>query len=315
MSFFNLDANLTPIDLVLGLTACALAVTMGIFLAKKQTRAFQADAHAASTQFGQGDLPAVTFADYGDMRFLHLGTPAVQGSMKLSKPFDIHLDYVQRMMAWLLLTPLDQVQHMRAMQLGLGAASLTKFCHHHLGMHTTAIELNPQVIDTCKRWFNLPKADTKLHVVLGDADQAIQQGEWQGKIDALQVDLYDQEAAQPVIDSEAFYRNCRKLLTAQGCMTVNLFGSALSYPASLQKISAAFGSEAIWTFKPTAAGNTIVLAFREPPAFDAALLRAQAQEIEARWPLPASKWLKVLAPVKVSINSRLRQSSDGRGLA
>jgi spermidine synthase len=299
MSLFNLDVNLTPIDLVLGLAACALAVAMGVFLAKKQTRAFQGDAHAASTLVQQDNLPAVTFADYGDMRFLHLGTPAVQGSMKLSKPFDIHLDYVQRMMAWLLLTPLDQVQHMRAMQLGLGAASLTKFCHHHLGMHTTAIELNPQVIDTCRRWFNLPKDDTRLRVVLGDAGQAIQHDEWQGKIDVLQVDLYDQEAAQPVLDSEAFYRDCRNLLSTQGYMTVNLFGSALSYPASLQKISAAFGDDAIWAFKPTTAGNTIVLAFRTPQAFDAAALSAQAQEIEARWPVPASKWLKVLAPVKV----------------
>jgi spermidine synthase len=144
---------------------------MGILLAKKQARAFQGhERHEADLEHDE-HLPSVTFADYGDMRFLHLGTPAVQGSMKLSKPFDIHLEYVQRMMAWLLFTELNQVQHMRAMQLGLGAASLTKFCHHHLGMHTTAVELNPQVIDTCRRWFSLPKDDDRLSVVVSDAGQ------------------------------------------------------------------------------------------------------------------------------------------------
>jgi spermidine synthase len=298
MSMFNLEADLTTLDLVLGLAACVLALSMGIFLAKKQARAFQGHESREARLDHDEQLPSVTFADYGDMRFLHLGTPAVQGSMKLSKPFDIHLEYVQRMMAWLLFTELNQVQHLRAMQLGLGAASLTKFCHHHLGMHTTAVELNPQVISTCRRWFNLPKDDHKLTVVLSDAGQVASQAQWQGKVDALQVDLYDQEAAQPVIDSEIFYQNCRGMLSEQGCMTVNLFGHALSYTASLQKIKTVFGKDAVWEFKPTTAGNTIVLAFRTPKVFDAALLHTQAQAIEARWPLPASKWLKVLAPTR-----------------
>ena len=38
----------------------------------------------------------------GDIRYLHLGTEWVQGSMRIDAPFDIELDYVQRMMAWLL---------------------------------------------------------------------------------------------------------------------------------------------------------------------------------------------------------------------
>ncbi len=79
-------------------------------------------------------------------------------------------------------------------------------------------------------------------------------------------------------------------------LTVNLFGHAMSYPASLQKIRAAFGADAVWAFKPTTAGNTIVMAFRTPRPFDREMLQQQAQAIQARWPLPASKWLKALAP-------------------
>ena len=57
------------------------------------------------------------------------------------------------------------------------------------------------------------------------------------QVDALQVDLYDHEAAAPVLDSEAFYSDCRTLLTEDGCMTVNLFGRSSSYAQSLEKIA------------------------------------------------------------------------------
>jgi spermidine synthase len=293
----DIDAALTPIDIALGLLACIVAVVAGMLLAKKQAQAFRGG-HA---QQSHGELPAVTFADYGDMRFLHLGSPAVQGSMKISAPYDLHLEYVQRMMAWLLFADLNQVKHMHAMQLGLGAASLTKFCRQHLDMQTTAIELNPQVIDTCKRWFKLPENSAKLNVVLADAGEAVAHGQWQGAIDALQVDLYDQESARPVIDTDEFYRNCRNLLSQHGCMTVNLFGHAANDAKSVQKIKAAFGEDAVWTFKPTTAGNTIVLAFCRPPMFERDALQQQAQAIQDRWSLPAVKWLNTLAPVKSAL--------------
>jgi len=251
---------------------------------------------ALATQ-GIGNLPHVTFLEYGDMRFLHLGTPAVQGSMKISKPFDIHLEYVQRMMGWLLFADLNQVRHLQAMQLGLGAASLTKFCHAHLGMQTTAVELNPQVVAMCRLWFNLPEDNATLQVVVEDAAEIASQERWRGKIDALQVDLFDQDADSPVLDSEAFYADCRQLLTDNGCMAVNLFGRNANIKGSVQKIANAFGKDALWAFKPTKAGNTILLAFRTPRVWDKHALLSQAQAIQERWPLPAAKWLKVLAPI------------------
>jgi spermidine synthase len=67
-----------------------------------------------------------------------------------------------------------------------------------------------------------------------------------------------------VLDSEDFYADCRALLTEDGCMTVNLFGRSSSYERSLEKIAAAFGADAVWAFKPTREGNTVVLAQRTP---------------------------------------------------
>ena len=238
-------------------------------------------------------LPEVNFSDWGDIRYLHLGTEWVQGSMKIDAPFEIELEYVQRMMAWLLFVEPSSVMNRHAMQLGLGAATLTKFSRKQLRMRTTAIELNPQVLAACRGWFKLPADDAKLSVVLADAGTEIQKPKWQGSVDALQVDLYDHEAAAPVLDSESFYADCRALLTDDGAMTVNLFGRSSSYERSLEKIAAAFGADAVWAFKPTREGNTVVLAQRTATRPKREVLAERAQSIQTRWGLPAPKWLRV----------------------
>lgn len=241
-------------------------------------------------------LPEVHFSDHGDVRYLHLGTEWIQGSMLLDDPFAIDLEYVQRMMAWLLFVEPSSVGRRHAMQLGLGAASLTKFCHRRLRMKTTAIELNPQVVAACRLWFKLPRDDSRLSVVLGDAAEVVAHEHWREQVDALQVDLYDHEAAAPVLDSEDFYQGCRTLLTEDGCMTVNLFGRSSSYERSLKRIRAAFGADTVWAFKPTREGNTVVLALRTPARPTRAALEARAEVVEARWGLPARKWVRGLRP-------------------
>lgn len=292
----NLAGDLTSTEWIVFVFLCALAVSMGVFLAKKQSQKFSG--HQASNMHAppQGEHPAVTCFDYGDIRFLHLGSPAVQGSMQISKPFDIHLEYQQRMMCWLLFANIDQIADFHVMQMGLGAAALTKFCHHHLQTNTTAVELNPQVIATCQQWLKLPAHADKLQVVLADAAEVARDPKWHETVDVLQIDLYDPDAACPVLDTEAFYADCQKMLTHSGCMVVNVFGRASNVNNSLAKMATSFGTEGLWTFKPTSAGNAIVLAFRTPRPFDPNALQLQASRIEKRWPLPACQWLKELAP-------------------
>jgi spermidine synthase len=219
--------------------------------------------------------------------------------MLIKEPFKIELDYVQRMMAWLLFVPSPSVKDLQAVQLGLGAAAITKNCYKTLGMKTAAIEINPAVIAMCRQWFKLPPDNIRLEVVLADAGREIQQTRWLQSVDALAVDLYDHEAAAPVMDSPAFYADCRAVLTDTGIMTVNLFGRNNSYKASLEKIQTAFGSDCVWAFQPTREGNTVVMAFRTSPRVDADVLAQRADSIEGRWELPAKKWLKMLKPLTV----------------
>jgi spermidine synthase len=95
-----------------------------------------------------------------------------------------------------------------------------------------------------------------------------------------------------------FYADCRRLLTDDGCMTVNLFGRSSSYERSLARIVEAFGARAVWAFKPTREGNTVVLAQRTPTRPKRSALQAQADAVEARWGLPASKWLRVFKAIE-----------------
>ena len=243
------------------------------------------------------ELPEVSVSDDGEVRHLHLGTPWIQGSMRVAEPFEIELQYVQRMMAWLLFVEPASVTKRHAMQLGLGAGAITKFCYKKLRLCTTAIELNPQVLAVCRQWFKLPPDGPKLRVVLADAAEEIQNPMWLGTVDALAVDLYDHEAAAPVLDSPDFYADCRALLTEDGCMTVNLFGRASSFERSLKSMASAFGEDALWAFKPTREGNTVVLAQRTPSRPKRTELAARAEAIQARWDLPSAKWLRVFKPV------------------
>ncbi len=243
------------------------------------------------------ELPEVNFSDFGDVRYLHLGTEWVQGSMLMDAPYDIELEYVQRMMAGLLFADPSALAKKHAMQLGLGSAALTKFCYKKLRMKTTAIEINPQVVTACRMWFKLPRDEVRLQVIEADASLEIQKPQHHGTIDLLHVDLYDHEAAAPVLDSADFYAHCYDLLAEDGSMTVNLFGRHSSYQQSLEKIAEAFGPQAVWAFTPTREGNTVVLAQREPTRPERSELLLRAGDIESRWGLPAKKWLRLFRPV------------------
>ncbi|GAP35205.1 spermidine synthase-like protein [Piscinibacter sakaiensis] len=243
-------------------------------------------------------LAPATLSEADGVRYLHLGTPWVQGALRLRKPDAIELEYVQRMLAALLLRPeaadpaAEAWAEVRAVQLGLGAATLTRFCHG-LGMPTTAVEINPSVIQAGRLWFRLPPDGPRLQVIEADAAAHVADARQAASADLLCVDLYDHEAASPVLDSPAFYRDCARLLAPGGVMAVNLFGRDAAFEHSAARIAAAFAGQPVRTLRPTREGNTIVVAVRLPAWPEAAVLAARAEALEARTGLPARKWLRM----------------------
>jgi spermidine synthase len=245
-------------------------------------------------------LPEATISEFDGVRSLHLGTIWIQGSMRIARPDYIELDYVQRMLAGLLWLPSGQLGRGHAVQLGLGAGAITRFTLKALRMRTTAVELNPAVIAACRRSFHLPADGPKLQVLAQDAGGWVHDANNLGSVQLLHVDLYDHEAAAPVLDDARFYAACRGVLAAGGVMSVNLFGRDARFDHSLAQIASAFGRGQVCSLRPTREGNCVVLAWRDVMLPDRATLLDRAATIEARygaWGLPARKWLRMLRPL------------------
>jgi spermidine synthase len=243
------------------------------------------------------ELVPATLSEADGVRYLHLGTPWVQGAMRIRQSLALELEYIQRMMVWLLLRPPEALAQGHAVQLGLGAAAITRFCHSTLRMRCTAVELNPSVIDACRLWFRLPADSPRCTVLQMDAADFVADPNRIDSVQALCVDLYDHDAASPVLDSTAFYADCARVLADGGVMTVNLFGRAASFERSAARIGAAFGAGQVFSLRPTKEGNTVVVALKNATLPDRAALVARADNIEARFKLPAKKWLRMIRPL------------------
>ncbi len=239
-------------------------------------------------------LAGATVSEFEGVRYLHLGTDWVQGAMRIDDPQHLELEYIQRMMAWMLWRKPADITGGLAVQLGLGSGAITRFSRKVLRMKTIAVEINDTVILACRMLFRLPADDARLQVLCTDAAAWVRDPAHHGIAAVLNVDLYDHEAAAPVLDDESFYAACRDVLVEGGVMTVNLFGRSASFDLSAGRIEAAFGAGSVWMLKATREGNTIVIASRGVPLPSREELGLRAANIEARWGLTAPKWLRIL---------------------
>lgn len=240
-------------------------------------------------RFSQPGHPPATITEFEGVRSLHLGTSWVQGAMRLARPDAIELEYVQMMMMWMLFVRAPR----HIVQLGLGSAALTKFCYRRFpDAHVTAAELNPNVIAICRERFGLPPDDARLQVREMDALDFVMDPLNHGTVDVLQVDLYDEEARGPVLDTPEFYQACADCLADGGVMTANVFGEFGNYDKNLQAMEEAF--DAVVWLPEVHDANIVVVAFKEAPQLDFSELYERAADIRRRHNLPAKNWVNGL---------------------
>jgi spermidine synthase len=178
-------------------------------------------------------------------------------------------------------------------QLGLGSAALTKFCHQKFpDARVTAAELNPNVIAICHAYFGLPPNDARLSVRQMDALDFVMDRANHGTLDVLQVDLYDEEARGPVLDTPEFYQACADCLAPNGVMTANVFGDVGNYDKNLEAMEQAF--DAVVWLPEVHDANIVVIAFKQAPQIDFADLYERAGAIRRRYNLPAKDWVNGL---------------------
>ena len=126
----------------------------------------------------------------------------------------------------------------------------------------------------------LPPDDDRFAVIEGDG--AAWMAAQEDCADVLLVDGYDGHAISEALVSPAFFDQCRRALTPDGVLVVNLWGSAAAFPAYLDRIGESFAGRVLCLPSLTR-GNVAVLAFkRDQGAPRRQDLRAHARQLEAR---------------------------------
>ncbi len=172
------------------------------------------------------------------VRSLHLGTGAIQSSMRVSRPWDLELAYTRAMMAFLLFVPKPS----EVLMVGLGAGSLAKFIRKHQPeVRIQAVELNPQVVGAARSHFFLPPDDDNLKVRIEDGAAYVPAHP--GSADVILLDGYDAGNQVEALATLAFYRACRLALKPGGVLSVNLWGQDKSFSDYFGRLVEAFDGQ------------------------------------------------------------------------
>ena len=205
----------------------------------------------------------IDISEEAGVRYLHFGSDWVQGAMRIRKPNALELAYTREMMAGLLLRDglherhADGAPHWprTVLIIGLGAASLARFVHHHCPQaRIQVVEIEPAVVAAARQFFRLPPEDARFSIHIGCGAQYVL--EHDRRFDYVLVDGFDRNARAGALDTLPFYQALSSRLTAQGLVALNLFGRSRGYKASLERIIKAFDDRAL-AFPSCDSGNVI----------------------------------------------------------
>lgn len=204
-----------------------------------------------------GKVVSIDISEEAGVRYLHFGSDWIQGAMRIARPWALELDYTREMMTALLLRP-EANWPRKVLQIGLGAASVTKFLYRHRpDCKITVVEIDPAVVPMAHQFFKLPDDPQRIHIEIADgADFVIAN---KGKYDLILVDGFDSRARAGRLDSLPFYLDCKSRLTRDGMLVVNLLSRSRKFKASVERLGEAFDGRAL-AFPSCDSGNAIAFA-------------------------------------------------------
>lgn len=222
----------------------------------------------------------IDISEEAGVRYLHFGSAWIQGAMRVARPWSLELDYTREMMAALLLRPASHYHGWpkKALLIGLGAGSLTKFLHRYCpGTKITVVEIEPRVVAAARHHFRLPEEDSRLRIEIGDGAEYVM--DERKEFDLIMVDGFDEDAHAGDLDTLPFYLNCRARLSARGLLVVNLLSRSKDFRASVSRLKKAFDDRAV-AFPSCDSGNAIAFAAAgDPVVIDLADAKADADSI------------------------------------
>ncbi|HTH93590.1 MAG TPA: fused MFS/spermidine synthase [Rhodocyclaceae bacterium] len=200
---------------------------------------------------------SIDISEEAGVRYLHFGSDWIQGAMRIARPWALELEYTREMMTALLLRG-DAEWPRKVLQIGLGAASVTKFLYRYRpGCKIMVVEIDPAVVPMAHQFFKLPDDPQRINIEIADgADFVIGH---KGKYDLILVDGFDADAKAGRLDSLPFYLDCKARLARDGLLVVNLLSRSRKFKASVERLGAAFDGRAL-AFPSCDSGNAIALA-------------------------------------------------------
>ena len=202
-------------------------------------------------------MASIDISEERGVRYLHFGSPWVQGAMRIALPWSLELEYTRHMMTTLLLHP-KRGWPRRVLQVGLGAGSITKFLYRHRPKaKLTVIEIVSDVVTAAWQFFNLPDDPARLTIEIGDGHEYM--ATTRRQFDLILIDGFDAKGRAGMLDTVAFYCNCRARLGDQGVMAINLLSRRRGATESCDRIREAFDDRML-VLPPCKAGNIVALA-------------------------------------------------------
>jgi spermidine synthase len=205
-------------------------------------------------------MSSIETSEEDGVRYLHFGSHWVQGAMRIARPWALELEYTREMMLPLILRTGHGDWPRSVLQVGLGAASITKFLHRHRPRATlTVVEIAPAVVATARQAFRLPDDPQRIAIEIGDGCAFM--ADAGPRHDFIVVDGFDAKGRAGRLDALPFYRDCLARLSREGVLAVNLLDRRKGVAASVARLQEVFGKRVL-VLPAGEQGNTVVLAAR-----------------------------------------------------
>ena len=107
----------------------------------------------------------VDMSETNDVRSMHIGSPTIQSSMRISDPYHLELGYTQIMALAAIF--LDKPKEL--LFVGLGGAAIQKFFYKwYKKANCLTIEINPSAINVAKQFFKIPQSSKRFKIIQDD---------------------------------------------------------------------------------------------------------------------------------------------------
>lgn len=224
--------------------------------------------------------------DEGRVRILNFNS-APQSRMSLDDPLQGHFEYIEYLhLPWLWNDRIRTV-----LVIGLGGGSLPRtILARHPGVEVEVVELDPAVVETARRFFDLPESD-RLRVVTSDGRQYLRRSTKKYDLvvlDAYTANRYGSGIPYSLVTRE-FFQLVREHLADDGIFACNVIGSL--EPGRSRVIAAVYKTirtafPHIFLFPVEDSGTVVMIAPLSPVEVTSAELLRRAERLKGPGSVP-----------------------------